>query len=171
MPVSFLDVAPRVIEEIRELQPASILDVGCGYGTYGHLIRAHVDKWPWKIRLEAVEGFDKYLYRIGNTAYNRVYPLTWESFNAHHAPHRQYDLILLIDVIEHFDKEEGLEVLEQCKAISERVLFSTPADPAEQGAEYGNKLEIHKSRWTWEDFASFRPRVLLDNHARVGVIE
>jgi SAM-dependent methyltransferase len=171
VPVSFLDVAPRVIAEIQQLQPTSVLDVGCGYGSYGHLIRAHVDKYPWKIRLEAVEGFDQYLYRIGNTAYSKVYPITWDSFYKFHGTNKNYDLILLIDVIEHFDKEEGVKVLGECKSISKRVLFSTPADPAEQGAEYGNQLEIHRSRWTWDDFASFNPRPILDNHARVGVIE
>lgn len=179
MPVSFLDLTPRIISEIQQLQPASILDVGCGYGTYGHLIRAHVDKYPWTIRLEAVEAFPNYLDRIGNMPYSKVYRYTWEVFYhwigtkliLEQQKRKPYDLILLIDVIEHFDKEEGLQVIEECKSISRRVLISTPSDPAEQGAEYGNKYEIHKSRWSHEDFHPFGWRPIFHGHAVVGLIE
>ena len=65
----------------------------------------------------------------------------------------KFDMILMTDVIEHFDKDKGIEVLEMCKVICNKaVMISTPAVFFEQGAYAGNEHEKHLSAWTINDF-------------------
>ncbi len=65
-----------------------------------------------------------------------------------------YDLALFLDVIEHFEKEEGFSVLKELRRISKKVLITTPKDFYEQVVEE-NPLENHRSYWTADDFVSF----------------
>lgn len=167
MPTSFLDVIPITVQAIIDLQPQSVLDIGPGYGKYGHLTREYVDHYPWHMQIDAVEAFPEYLYRMGNRGiYNFLYEDDFKEaiVNCH------YDLALMIDVIEHFEKPAGLGVLAKAMYVADRVLISTPANPGVQGAEYGNSYERHLSKWTTEDFQDFNWREIYNGHAIIGVI-
>ena len=52
---------------INALQPRSILDVGCGFGKYGMLLREYLDVWHerydkerWQVRIVGIEAFEQY---------------------------------------------------------------------------------------------------------------
>ena len=64
---------------------------------------------------------------------------------------RKYDLILLIDVLEHFTKKEGTRLIKDCLNISNNILVSTPIDIGEQEDSFDNPYEEHKYQWTKED--------------------
>jgi hypothetical protein len=65
----------------------------------------------------------------------------------------RYDLIFIGDVIEHFTKDRGVELLKTLLSHANKaVVLTTPATEVEQGAAYGNELETHRSLWTEEDF-------------------
>lgn len=66
----------------------------------------------------------------------------------------EFDVALLIDVIEYFEKERGLEVIEQSKKIASKYVFVlTPAWWESQGEEAKvDPFQSHRSFWTYNDF-------------------
>ena len=100
-----------------------------------------------------VEGFYQYQSPLWK-CYDHVYNCTIQEYLKEKA-HR-FDCVLMTDVLEHFDKDEGNTVI---KKIVDDVLnpggillISTPAVWIEQGAAYGNELETHRSLWHFTDF-------------------
>jgi hypothetical protein len=66
---------------------------------------------------------------------------------------RPFDLVTLFDVIEHFPKRQGLELLERCERLTcKYILVITPNGFLEQGPEYGNEFQRHLSGWFTHDF-------------------
>lgn len=174
MPTSFLDLVPLIINNIESVKPKSVLDIGSGYCKYGHLIREYVDKYPWQIRLDSIEGFSQYSKRINCNPYDHYWYGTLEEFDPAYWETgfiAKYDLGLMIDVIEHWEKDQGKEMITKALEICDQLLISTPTNPAAQGAEYGNELEVHKSQWTDLDFAQLGNWVpIFSGHAVVGFL-
>ena len=79
---------------------------------------------------------------------------------------KSYDTVLLLDTIEHFKKEKGVEVLKEAKRICKKsVIVLTPlwwTDNLdnmndENSSYFGNPFEAHQSLWSVEDFQGFKP--------------
>lgn len=77
---------------------------------------------------------------------------------------KSFDVILMIDFIEHLSKDRGHIILEQSKQISRKsVLLLTPLWWQDNSVNvnnpklwcYGNKYDYHKSLWTLEDFVGW----------------
>jgi 2-polyprenyl-3-methyl-5-hydroxy-6-metoxy-1,4-benzoquinol methylase len=63
-----------------------------------------------------------------------------------------FDLVTLYDVIEHLPKRRGCEIVELCEQISNKyILIQTPNGFVEQGPEYGNEFQRHRSGWFPQD--------------------
>jgi hypothetical protein len=73
------------------------------------------------------------------------------------------DYILMIDFIEHLDKEAGIRLLDDCKKIvNNKIFLLTPLPEIwtdnihnienERIWSHGNQFDIHKSSWTHSDF-------------------
>lgn len=133
--------------------PKKVLDLGIGHGINGAGVRNWLDVGvkPYTTHIEGVEGFN---YRSPLwDCYNVVHECTIQKF--FETDTRQWDMILMTDVIEHFDKLEGIKILQQCKERLTRkghLVIVTPAVWIEQGDAYGNELERHRSLWTPADF-------------------
>jgi 2-polyprenyl-3-methyl-5-hydroxy-6-metoxy-1,4-benzoquinol methylase len=152
MPIGSFAVLPDVVFELVKKQPKSILDLGIGFGMYGAAVREWLDLGikPYKTNLHGVESFQKYRSPL------------WELYEKVHIMQIQevevaikFDAIIMTDVIEHFEKQEGIDVLNKIKTwISPGgiLLISTPAIFYSQGAEYGNDNERHLSLWKEDDF-------------------
>jgi SAM-dependent methyltransferase len=160
MPTSDPRQLGPIVQELVRLAPASVLDVGAGYGKYGPLIREYVDDYQWKTRIEAVEPFDDYLERsCAFKAYDYVHECTLgeliRMINGKTAPTRLFDVALLVDVIEHFPKPDGEGVLLSLYPFVRYMIVATPREPSDQGTPppYGNHYETHRSRWREADFA------------------
>lgn len=146
--------------KVQAEAPRSILDVGAGFGKYGVLCRellelphARYHKAQWQIRLDGVEVFPGYQNPIHDYVYDRVY---YGDIRTLCPGLQQYDVVLLIDVLEHFPKDEGLELLHRLVQHTGRaMIISTPVCPAPQGSYLGNQHEAHLSRWSIVDFAEF----------------
>ncbi|WP_050613738.1 glycosyltransferase family 4 protein [Bacillus testis] len=161
MPTSWYQAVPAIIDLVMLDQPKSVLDIGIGFGKYGFLLREafdipyeRYDKKAWLLQIDGIEGFEGYRNPIHDYVYDHVYygkvskvlPELTQS----------YDTLLLIDVLEHFDKEEGLQLIDQLLAITNTSLIvSTPIIPSVQGDYLGNELETHRSRWSIVDFADY----------------
>ena len=61
--------------------------------------------------------------------------------------------LTLFDVIEHFPKRQGFELLERCERLTcKYIVVFTPNGFVEQGPEHGNEFQRHLSGWFIHDF-------------------
>lgn len=148
---------PYLLATIRRLNPRSVLDVGCGFGRYGFLIREFLEIWTehryekseWQVYLEGIDAYagnwcplHDYLYDRYVTSDIRSYPFE-----------RRFDLILAGDVIEHLPKAEAFDVLQKLESNADRVLVGIPlGDRWVQGELGGNPFQAHRSTWQTADF-------------------
>lgn len=146
------------------MQPATIVDLGCGCGLYGCIARNYLDgregrvrKPDWRVGITGVEGFDQYANPMWG-AYDFVlrgdFRLIYETITG-------YDLVLMIDSLEHVEKAEALAILYHLALNNKNVIVSVPVGACPQGTCFGNDLETHRSTWSGpQEFAAFNYRVL-----------
>lgn len=64
-----------------------------------------------------------------------------------------FDAVVALDVIEHFEKKDGWELLKQMEKIAKKkVIILTPFGFTEQHPYEDNPHQVHKSGWFIEDF-------------------
>ena len=160
MPTYRPDHISWLCDKVIKVKPRSILDLGFGFGSKGMLFREYTDVWNgdyfgWKTRIDGVEIYDKYITDLQRILYDNIYTQDIKTFVKTMG---YYDLVYMGDVIEHFDKEEGLEVIKELKKRARCLIVATPKKILPQGEVYGNKYEAHKSEWFREDFEGFEVR-------------
>ena len=65
---------------------------------------------------------------------------------------RSFDLVTAFDLIEHFEKNEGYQLLKDIlKIAGERVIVFTPNGFVPQSATDDNPFQEHKSGWTYKE--------------------
>lgn len=168
MPIGCSSIVPVVMNEVwstnKFLPNQPILDLGIGMGFYGACVRQWIDQgYDFKTKLFGIEGFEKYrnptwdLYDeviIGDIFYS-VDDLAVADFG----------VILLLDVIEHFDKDRGYELIGKLRKLlhpSGKLVIATPGLFFEQGNVYGNEFERHRSLWNGEDWWRLNAHVMQD---------
>jgi hypothetical protein len=63
------------------------------------------------------------------------------------------DIVSLYEVIEHFPKSAGFQLLERCEQLTGKfVILETPNGFVPQGPEFGNEFQRHLSGWFIHDF-------------------
>lgn len=163
VPVSIQVQVTHCLNKIIQLQPKSVLDVGCGFGKWGYLCREYLDVFPgrpfkeqWTTRIDGIEFFESYImehqrFLYSNIMIGDVRDLCKEI--------DQYDLIIAGDVIEHMFKDEAEAVVETLYARANQLLMvNIPLGPGWIHPEaYGNPAELHRSEWYVEDFQPFNP--------------
>lgn len=165
MPSSRPNAVPVVVHLIKQLKPMSILDVGIGFGKWGHLFREYTDilasqddpgryhRENWKVRIDGIEGFPDYVTDMHRYLYNNILMgdvrEVVKSIDA-------YDVIFLGDIIEHLSKEDGIALINtMLPKANKAIVLSTPKYETSQEALCDNELERHRSLWTASDFLSF----------------
>jgi len=149
----------ELVDTILKLNPKSVLDIGVGFGKYGVLIREYLDPdigqgdQSRQIRIDGIEIFPPYITPLHSYIYDHIY--MGNALEILPSLSNTYDLILLIDVLEHFDSQQGAQLithsLDKCKII----IISTPHNPGHQTEVYGNTAERHIKRWTIRDLRNF----------------
>jgi hypothetical protein len=130
-----------VLDAILQLNPQSVLDVGCGSGKYGVLTREYL----CKARIDGIEGFPQYVTDVHHLTYDNIY-----IGNALKVVSRIdfiYDLVVMIDMFEHLTPEEGASLLNDLSECSRSILISVPVCQPEQGALDGNVLQVHQAQY------------------------
>jgi len=162
MPSSRPNAIPTTVHVVRQLDPASILDVGVGFGKWGLLFREYTDirasetdshryqKAAWKIRIDGIEGFPRYLTPVHEYVYDRVHVgLVQDLVDGL----EEYDVVHVGDMIEHLPKAQGMQILEKLLQRARKALIvSTPKYDTHQADSVANELERHRSVWTKADF-------------------
>jgi len=132
-----------------------------GFGKYGFLSREYLELWNdkrrypnWTKRIDGIELFKEYLTPVHHFIYDNVY--IGNALDILPTIEFVYDLILLIDVLEHLNYDEGLKLLEICRDKGRNILISTPKDIGNQETVMGNPYETHRFQWKKEDFLIFK---------------
>lgn len=117
-----------------------VLDIGCGNKKYSNVSKntTTLDAWE-KVNPDILLDVAKN-------------PLPFED--------KSFDVILLIDLIEHLEKEDGERLLAECKRVASKIFLFTPLwwDDNSKNVQnpnlwcYGNPYDYHLSLWTKEDF-------------------
>ena len=148
MPTSEHWQIPRVCDVLVAERPASVLDVGAGYGKYGLLAR----EFGEAARVDAIDAnpprFDVYdhVYLGDLRQLDTLLPAD--------AP--RYDLAMFIDVIEHLDKPDAWSFLAKLTSRAKKVLITTPWGFRPQEIP-GMPWETHRSGWfPWEFKRDYR---------------
>jgi len=138
-----------VLNEIPKQASLRLLEVGCGRGIWGYLIRSE---------------------RLGDTCYiigidlSRSYLRRCKKYRTYddlilcHASKlpfqaRAFNLVLACELIEHLVKPEGLSFLDQIEQISDRTILSTPNGFKHNDSGSLPSTEVHRSGWKPADFA------------------
>src|SRR3989344_5395590 len=179
MPGSHSQQLNEIVEIMVLLKPKSILDVGVGFGKYGVLAREYLDLWAgaqksrddyrqWQTKVDGIEACQNYLTPLHSFIYNQIH--IGNACNIMPSiKNLSYDLILLIDVLEHLNYKDGRELLNQLRWIGRNVLISTPKIMGDQGALYGNEFEHHIHQWQKTDFTDSPDSILIPNEASLIV--
>lgn len=140
---------------------SSVLDLGCGPKLYSDPLRPQcsrvvtVDGWGW-VEPDIVANLET--TPLPDIVADR------------------FDYILMLDFIEHLDKQQGLRLINECKQqVNKKIFLLTPLEAIwtenHENVDnpelwcHGNDLDRHKSMWAPEDFAEFvriRPRYFDD---------
>lgn len=178
MPFSQPSQISTIVQRIQQLNPVSILDVGIGMGQYGFLTRNYLEnvnlfcvdgvhgsqrpKHDWRVRIDGIEACTVYLTPVHDYVYNQL--LIGDALEILPTmPQGAYDLLLAIDILEHFTTTDGLVFLAQLKRVAGRcALVSTPKEfvPQDVGA---NPYENHRSLWTQQELVKNGFSEILDN--------
>lgn len=162
------NIAP-IIDAACKIKPRSVLDLGCGYGKYGALLREYLDGHGGVLNPEDPEW--KGTLIIGYEAFEQYRNPMWEFYDQVFVQDftdsvslwyggNDYDLVLMIDSLEHLEREAGSKLLQHLVEDNKNVIVSCPDGDYPQGAVYGNEYECHRSVWRRQDFERRGAKIL-----------
>lgn len=159
----------KIFEGVLDEGAKSVLDIGCGIcRTLGRLpipVKVGLDIWrPYleKARDEAGNGcvlVHGDAMRLGDLFVER-----------------SFDVVTLLDVVEHFEKSRGKRLIEDAERLARMqvVVFAPRGKDPQEGDVYGlggEKYQTHRSQWEPEDLKAmgYRVMVLEEFHEQKGV--
>lgn len=150
MPFSCCEYATPVARVLQRIPtPATVLDLGIGLGYWGFLTRYYHDLYTlrlkrqdWQVNIVGVEGHEGYRSPSWDV-YNNV--VIGDAPTYLKASIHRYDLVFAVEILEHLEKEAGIDFLKELAKHGKHVIVSY--SNLEQGAWHGNELERHRSKW------------------------
>jgi hypothetical protein len=90
---------------------------------------------------------------------------------------RKNIVVIMIDFIEHLDKDKGIILLDTVKKYVDEIILATPTvwSDNKHNVEnpklwcYGNQYDLHKSQWDSSDFGDFNEVSGIENHENMYV--
>ena len=155
MPYSAMVFDEIIAALITKMRPTSVLDIGPGAGKYGLIVKALREQGVEIDSLAAVEIDESYIEQFKlNDIYDMV-QLGDASMLPDVGPDAQWDLVILGDVLEHFRKSRGTDLIEYLYYRTKYIILVVPIDYI-QGAWEGHHAEAHISTWYPADFARYK---------------
>lgn len=153
----------------------SVLDVGIGWGKYGLLMREYLGQHDimrkredWELRVDGIEIYPDYIKKHTEHIYDEIFVLDIRVFSqipTMWCSDPQWDLILMIDIVEHLTKEEGIQVLKDLLPHAKWIVISTPLEMEKQPIELFHENEEHISVWSRGDFSPFVIESFVKGHS------
>jgi SAM-dependent methyltransferase len=132
---------------LKSLKKESFLDVGCGFGRWGMLIRTYSNP----MYLVGIDIWKPYLMQI---KHKRIYDdlILADASNLPIAK-KAVDIGLAFEIIEHLPASKGRLLLASLETISRKsVILSTPNFKYLQDEVGGNPYQKHVSFWKHQNF-------------------
>lgn len=171
MPTSQWTQIGVIVDALVRLAPRSVLDVGVGHGKWGFLAREYLEIFPGKvaygtrtIRVEGIEAHEPYLGPVHEQTYDLIHRGEAAAVLPT-LPDGAFDVVLLIDILEHMTREIGLAVLRDAQRVGRVVIVSVPRDFKERDEFLGNRYEQHVTPWTRAELRAAGARAFLVNPA------
>jgi hypothetical protein len=143
------------LDHVVRLRPRRLLDIGVGFGKWGFLLRealdyveGRVEREQWTVRIDGIDAH-RYESPLLDWVYDDVRIADALDVTDELAG---YDVVVIGDVIEHFEKEQGVSLLDALLRQNRNVVLTTPLEFFEQHRE-DNPYEEHRSHWRIDDFA------------------
>jgi 2-polyprenyl-3-methyl-5-hydroxy-6-metoxy-1,4-benzoquinol methylase len=151
--LSFKKIFPttgEIIESIlrKELKDCkSVLDLGCGPSSPLKYLKKEPRLTLYSV---GVDIFEPYILK--NLEENKIHSeyINTDIFKIDF-PANSFDCILLIDVIEHFEKTDFQNFLPKLEKIANKIIIITPNGFIEQKTYDNNQNQIHLSGWTQKE--------------------
>lgn len=141
----------------------TILDVACGRGKWGHLLRVNwwcTQKGRGDAEPKRLIGVDIFLSFLKKVKYHRIYDDVLLC-HASYLPFKKgsFDVVLASEILEHMEKREGWLLLEEVERVGKKtVIVTTPHFVRKRGGlptpEGFNPYERHVSRWSIKELLS-----------------
>jgi hypothetical protein len=137
-----------------------VLDIGVGFGKYGVLCREYLELWDGRgsyaeflRRIDGVEAFKGYITPLHKFVYDHIYDE--DIMDILDQIDFAYNLVLILDVLEHLDKDQGKLLLTKILQKNNGAIISTPKKVSNQKDVFDNKYEVHKSQWTKDELSLY----------------
>jgi len=149
---------------------ATVLDIGFGAGTLGSLIKASPETNHWSI--DGIDGWEANCFNsslIDKKIYRNIWHGLAQELSAEKI--KTYDIICLLDVIEHLDANTARELINFLlhSLGDESVLFiSTPLWFYPQDSMQDGDLEEHLIGVPASSMMALLPRMYAVNHPLIG---
>lgn len=141
--------ASNLVWRLLHSSNTTLLDVGCGPGRVGEIIKRHKS-----IYSVGVDIFSPYLKRCqDNHTHDELIQC-----DIRHLPFREnsFDAVLCKDVIEHLDSQEGDKLIKELEKIARRqVIITTPMGNYGQHEYDDNPFQEHRSTWKPADLRRY----------------
>ena len=141
----------------QEIVPdcSSLLDLGCGSNSP---ISRFSSKIPYRV---GVDIFDNSIcLSKKNNIHNEYIKIDILDIE-NEFEEKSFDCVIAIDLIEHFSKEDGLNLLRIMEKISKKkVVISTPTGFVPQNEYDGNRYQVHLSGWSYEEMVKMGFRII-----------
>lgn len=146
MPSSFVDSFAPIVKVLIDRAPRRVLEIGPGWGKYGLACREYLHD------LEVLDAIEVPQGRLPTQAaiYDMVYIGDVRDTPGH--LYWGYDLVLMVDVIEHLYLADAHRLLDTVQHAGADVLVATPKLWMEQHDDH-NPHETHLSHWSWDEFS------------------
>jgi len=128
----------------------SLIDVGCGRGIVGALVRIYRNV----TRLVGVDIFPPYIdFCKKFNLYDKIYPMDLRQTPLPFKNH-EFEVATCIEVVEHLHKEYGEKLLDELQRIADTIIVSTPSHYFKQPKHHvdRNPFQTHVSKWAISDF-------------------
>lgn len=183
MMTSFVDNIPIIVNLAVFLKPRKILDVGSGFGKFGLLLREallsnRAENFNEEIpqRTFEIDCVENCKYFIDQPAHRGLYDNHnhQDLFKIPIIDFTAYDLLLMIDVVEHHPKEKVIAWISALLTVNPkmRFLISTPKRTEFYKTHfYGPDCPTHISQWTNLDFSPFGHSYIDSKDSHIIIIQ
>ncbi|MFX1593132.1 MAG: class I SAM-dependent methyltransferase [Promethearchaeota archaeon] len=133
----------------------SLLDLGCGMNSPLSKLKKRNNRYSL-----GVDIYEKYIEISKRRNIHNDYLLLDILEIDKKVPPKSFDCVLLIDVIEHLEKLDGIKILKKSEKIAlKKIIIFTPNGFLHQKKYHNNIFQIHKSGWDFRIFKKLKYRV------------